>query len=134
MKVNGEAIYGTTASPFPRLPWGRCTTKARGERTTLYLHVFEWPGDGRLLVPGLRNRVSAARLLAGGARLRAEPTSEGVTLSLPAAAPDAIASVIRVEIAGTPDVAASPSATGPSAPRRPRRAATTPSGRSSSGG
>ncbi len=25
MKVNGEAIYGTTASPFKRLPWGRCT-------------------------------------------------------------------------------------------------------------
>ena len=27
MKVNGEAIYGTTASPFKRLPWGRSTKK-----------------------------------------------------------------------------------------------------------
>ena len=24
MKVNGEAIYGSTASPFKRLTWGRC--------------------------------------------------------------------------------------------------------------
>jgi alpha-L-fucosidase len=107
MKVNGEAIYGTTASPFARLPWGRCTTKARGDRTTLYLHVFEWPADGRLALPGLRNRVTSARLLAGGPRLRAEGTSDGVTLSLPAAAPDAIASVVRVEVAGKPDVAVS---------------------------
>ncbi len=27
MKVNGEAIYGTTASPFDKLTWGRCTQK-----------------------------------------------------------------------------------------------------------
>ena len=32
MKVNGEAIYGTTASPFKRLPWGRCTKKVNGAR------------------------------------------------------------------------------------------------------
>jgi alpha-L-fucosidase len=51
MKVNGEAIYGTTASPFERkLPWGRCTRKVSGPTTTLYLHVFDWPADGKLLV------------------------------------------------------------------------------------
>ena len=27
MRGNGEAIYGTTADPFPRLSWGRCTKK-----------------------------------------------------------------------------------------------------------
>src|SRR5690349_25075212 len=42
MKVNHEAIYDTTASPFPRLPWGRCTKKVQGRATTLYLHVFDW--------------------------------------------------------------------------------------------
>ena len=45
MQVNGEAIYGTTASPFTTpLPWGRATSKAG----TLYLHVFDWPADGKL--------------------------------------------------------------------------------------
>jgi len=47
MDVNGEAIYDTHASPFKRLPWGRCTQKVRGDTTTLYLHVFDWPADGR---------------------------------------------------------------------------------------
>ncbi len=60
MNVNGEAIYGTSASPFKRLPWGRCTQKPG----KLYLHVFDWPKDGELLVPGLKNKVTQAYLLA----------------------------------------------------------------------
>src|SRR5438045_2479612 len=51
MKVNGPAIYDTTASPFAKqLPWGRCTTKISGDTTTLYLHIFDWPANGKLLV------------------------------------------------------------------------------------
>ena len=60
MKVNGEAIYGTTASPFKRLPWGRCTKKLTADGATLYLHVFNWPADGKLLVPGLKNNARRA--------------------------------------------------------------------------
>src|SRR6266853_4482329 len=45
MKVNGEAIYATKASPLPILPWGRCTKKEEASTTTLYLHVFNWPAD-----------------------------------------------------------------------------------------
>jgi len=33
MKVNGASIYGTTASPFYRLAWGRCTKKVRENGT-----------------------------------------------------------------------------------------------------
>ena len=43
MKVNGEAIYATTASPFKSLPWGRCTKKLTDGGATLYLHVFNGP-------------------------------------------------------------------------------------------
>ena len=65
MKVNGESIYGTTASPFARMPFfGRATTKGN----KLYLHVFEWPADGQLRVPGLKNLVHSAQLLADPAR------------------------------------------------------------------
>src|SRR5690606_37704290 len=64
MKVNGETIYATSASPFKRqLRWGRCTTKSNGKATTLYLHIFDWPEDGKLLLPGLKNRVRSAALL-----------------------------------------------------------------------
>src|SRR5205814_7745820 len=51
MKVNGDAIYATTASPFKQLDWGRCTKKVTADGATLYLHVFTWPKDGKLLVP-----------------------------------------------------------------------------------
>jgi len=36
MDVNGESIYGTQASPFGPLPWGRCTNKEEKGKTTLY--------------------------------------------------------------------------------------------------
>jgi len=59
----GEAIYGTTASPFPRLPYDyRATVK--GNR--LYYFVFNWPTDGVVRVPGLRNEVKKAALIAKG--------------------------------------------------------------------
>ena len=63
MKVNGDAIYGTTASPFKRLPWGRCTKRLTPDGATLYLHVFDWPQGGQLLVPGLKSAVQRAYLL-----------------------------------------------------------------------
>ncbi len=59
MAVNGDAIYGTSASPFARLRWGRATRKPG----FLYLHVFDWPADGKLHVP-CANVIRSARLLA----------------------------------------------------------------------
>lgn len=92
MKINGESIYGTGASQFADLPWGRSTTKG----ATRYFHVFAWPADGRLVVPGLKARVRTARLLAGGV-LQAETADTGLVLRLPPRAPDPVASVIAVE-------------------------------------
>jgi alpha-L-fucosidase len=43
MKVNGEAVYGTKASPWGLFPWGRCTKKENKKGTTFYFSVFEWP-------------------------------------------------------------------------------------------
>ena len=105
LKVNGEAIYGTAASPFKRqLPWGRCTQKASGRDTLLYLHVFDWPVDGRLIVPGLRNVVRSARILADGRTLKVSADAKGVVVSVPAEPPDGISSTIVLTIEGAPDV------------------------------
>ena len=101
MKVNGEAIYGTTASPFGLLPWGRCTKKAKGGNTVLYLSVFDWPRDGKLRVPGLKSAVIGATLLAGGNALTTSAGADGLVIDVPAKAPDPVASVIRVEMSGT---------------------------------
>ena len=101
MDVNGESIYGTTACPLGPLGWGYCTAKPH----ELYLHVFEWPAQGRLLVPGLRNRIQRAWLLAGPKRQalqtrRLSPLD--LEVALPARAPDAIDSVIVLETDGEP--------------------------------
>ena len=106
MDANGESIYGSGASPFAKLPWGRCTRKRSKGGPTLYLHVFEWPAEGNLLLPGLESKVKSAQMLVGGAELKFEKTANGVVVDLPTQAPDANASVIKMEIAGKPKVVA----------------------------
>ena len=102
MKINGEAVYGTKASPWGLFTWGRCTKKVTKAGTTLYFSVFEWPADGKLVIPGLTNKVISAKLLADGRRLNAEVSKNGIlTVSLPSKAPDPIASVIKVDVKGT---------------------------------
>ena len=107
MKVNSEAIYGTQASPFEKLAWGRCTQKQlagaapstgfqqhaawpfedlRGKLgtagTRLYLFVYDWPANGQLVIPGLANKPRArvpARRRRG--RCRSPPRTTRVTIS-----------------------------------------------------
>ena len=114
-KANGESIYGTQASPFKKLPWGRCTQRADGDGTILYLHVFDWPSDGKLMVPGLRNEPGSAALLASGKKLGARKTAEGVELEVPAAEPDALSSTIVLRLSGKPEVAVAESHISPAA-------------------
>lgn len=101
MKKHGEAIYGTTASPFPLLPfWGRATVKG----STLYLFVFDWPPDRALLVPGLKNRILEAEVVGSGERIGWEKRGSDYILHLPRRAPDRVASVIRLALDGPPEV------------------------------
>jgi alpha-L-fucosidase len=101
MKVNGEAIYGTKASPWGLFPWGRCTKKETKNGTSMYFSVFEWPADGKLVIPGVKNSVVSAKLLANGAKVKASLAKDGsLTIALPATAPDPLVSVIRVDVKG----------------------------------
>lgn len=109
MDMNGESIYGTTASPFFRLTWGRCTKKIKPDGATLYLHVFDWPDNGILPVPGLKNMPESVQLLQNGKMLKAKQMKgkdPGIVIEVPKQAPDPIVSVIRLEIAGDLNVEA----------------------------
>ncbi len=109
MKVHGDAIYGTQASPFEGLAFGRCTKKRAGENSTLFLHVFEWPADGRLVVPGLGSEVLSARsLTSGGGELGFERAGPDVVVRVPPAAPNPIATVVALEVRGEPIVYETP--------------------------
>lgn len=119
MKVNGEAIYATTAGPFKTPPaWGRCTQKAMpGDVTRLYLHVFDWPKDGRLFIAGLLNEPAgetACRLLSGSNQpLDARREGDGVLVMVPPRAPDENASVVVLDVKGKADVSSPPTITAP---------------------
>lgn len=90
MKKNGEAIYGTTATPFEKTPFdGRVTRK--GE--TLYLSVFKRPQDGKIVLP---SKASKAQLLDGGKSLEVKTEGETTTITLPEVLPDPVATVIKV--------------------------------------
>ncbi|MFB3920734.1 MAG: alpha-L-fucosidase [Terriglobia bacterium] len=102
MNVNGESIYGTTKSPFHKLPFkGRVTAKGN----SLYLHVFEWPSQG-LTLTGVQGTVTTARALEGNEKL--EATSQaGAPAVLHISKPrklDPIATVVEVRFAAAPGI------------------------------
>jgi len=111
MRVYGESVYDTEASPFKKLEWGRCTMRKEPLRasgrpsgirsTTLYLHVFDWPKDGTLVVPGLGNDVLGARLL-GRANLRSKRVVSDVRITVPKEMPNSNCSVVALQIVGQP--------------------------------
>ena len=104
MKINGEAIYNTKASPFGLFTWGRCTKREEaGKNSTLYFSVFDWPQDGKLTIPGLKNEIVSAKLLAGNTVLKTTATADGLTISVPEKSSDPIATVIKVEVKGKVD-------------------------------
>ncbi len=113
MDANGESIHGTQASPFPLLAWGRATERPLGAGATrLYLHVFDWPRDGVLEVPGLLNDPRTAHLLADRSKapLAVTRREDALRISLPAGPPpDPIDTVVVLEVSGRPDVTVPPS-------------------------
>ena len=113
MDVNGEAIYGTSATCFgdelgkavkAKDGYGndtlvssgndwRCTTKPG----KIYIILFNWPTNGIFELPAVKSAITRAFLLAGHQAVPFSQSATGVTLKLPAAAPDAVASVVCLE-------------------------------------
>ncbi|MHB1455253.1 MAG: alpha-L-fucosidase C-terminal domain-containing protein, partial [Saccharofermentanales bacterium] len=68
--------------------------------TVLYFSVFDYPKDGKLTIPGLKQPVESAKMLVSGKALKTKNKADGLEISLPGNAPDAIASVIKVTVKG----------------------------------
>jgi alpha-L-fucosidase len=102
LKTNGEAIYATRGGIYAQTPaWGRTTQKVRPDGgSTLYVHVWQWPADGKVLLTGVTQAPRSGKLLAGGAVVASTITPQGLVLSLPGAAPDPDVSVAALEFAG----------------------------------
>lgn len=105
LKLNGESIYGTAASPFHYLSWGRATMKGQ----KIYLHIFDWPKDKKISLP-FSNKITKAYLLADKENsLKVIAGADKSTIQLPSYAPDKIASVLVVEFQGKPMINPIPS-------------------------
>lgn len=128
LKVNGEAIYAAGPNPFPRtapapaqaadagrgrgrgrgsaIPWDwRATTKLNPDGSgKIYLHIFQWPADGKFSITSTyKAQLVKAYLLADPKiAIDGSVTSEGnqttFSLKLPIAAPDPVASVVCLEV------------------------------------
>ncbi len=96
MQTNSAAIYGTTASPFESLKWGRATQKDG----VVFIMVFDWPKDGRLLVP-LANEISSVDVLGGERGLKViRSGAGGCEIIVPGEPRDAACTVLQVAIEG----------------------------------
>ena len=105
MQLNGESIYGTSASPFFKLPWGRCTVKKVKGGTNLYLHVFDWPKTGLLTVPGFKGRVNDVYLLSNPKQHFAWKFDEdNLNIHAPSVIFDEINTVVVVKLKGKYEV------------------------------
>lgn len=90
LAANGDSIYATGASPFGPMPWGTATTKPG----TLFVHVFERPSDGKLVLPDVKIDATSASLAGKAVAYRRVGTD--VVIDLPAAMPDARDSVVTL--------------------------------------
>ena len=109
MDVNGEAIHGTIGSPFSSLPWGRATQKLYDDSTTLYLHVFDWPSSGELVIGGLAGHILGARVLGvPDFTVKIIQGTGEVTIKVPTDAPSEHISIVAVEVSGRPIVYEAP--------------------------
>ena len=96
MHKNGEAIYGTSASPLPPVDWGKCTSKDSAGHTVLYFSVFTYPKDGKLVLQELPVNITSASLLSDGTALSCTKQDNRFFINLPLACPDKTATVIKV--------------------------------------
>jgi len=92
LDLNGESIYGTQPGPIQGNPQYRTTQKG----DTVYAHVFDWPADGRIELPGLD--ASAATWLDADCDAALSLSREGDMLVIqgPAEAPSEHVTVIRL--------------------------------------
>ena len=93
LKKNGDAIYGTRGGPFTNGKWGGSTHRGN----TVYLQVFDWPGD-KLRLGALPQKVTKARLLSSGMDVAFAQTARGLDVTVPVAQRENPVTVIELTL------------------------------------
>lgn len=87
MHANNKSIYGCSFAPEQyKVPeQSKLTYNAVNKR--LYVHVFDYPSDGKLLLPGYKSQLKYAQFLFDNSELKFEIKGEDVLLRLPVKKP-----------------------------------------------
>ena len=93
LKKYGEAIYETRGGPFTNGKWGGSTHRG----STVYLQIFDWPGE-TLRLGALPQKITKARLLSGGMEVSVTQSEGGVDVTVPAAQRDNPVTVIELTL------------------------------------
>jgi alpha-L-fucosidase len=96
LSVYGEAIYGTQRSLiYPE--WGECTRKDIKNNSVLYLCVFNWPINGKLVL-NANYKVKKASLLNNHENLKVNKMKKQIIIDVPRQAPDNSVSIVKLEL------------------------------------
>jgi alpha-L-fucosidase len=102
---NGDAIYGASASPIPDQPWGVMTLKAAArprDTARLFLHIFERPRDGVIVVPGMSGAHVVSAAFLNGKKLPHRADAGELRVTLPDNLPDERDTVVEVRLKNAP--------------------------------
>lgn len=97
LSVFGEAIYGNERTDLPIQAWGVTTKKDN----ITYLHVYNWPKDGKLLIGGLTSDIETVNIV-GSTKKKLltynRLSDKDVMINLPLTAPDTMNTVIAITL------------------------------------
>ena len=101
LAANGESVYGSERCPFGAGIVGLTTAKGNNA----YIHVFRWPKQDEVVVPGIKNKIKSATILSTGQRAIVETGSNCRTFfkGLPKSPPDPYDTVIELALEGKPE-------------------------------
>lgn len=100
VKRHPRAIYMAEPSPWLHsLAWGDAVVNSG----KVYLTIFDWPSDGKLYVPGVRNAIKSVRI-DGGRKLKFSKEGSWLCIDVPVRCPDEMAGVVELTPEGELDI------------------------------
>ena len=94
LNINGEAVYGTRGGPY--LPTNQMVSTHKDNK--IYLHLLNSENKA-ITLPFVKGvKIRKAYFLDGNTSVQVDQDKESITINLPEALPDSIASVIVLEL------------------------------------
>jgi alpha-L-fucosidase len=102
MHANSRSVYGCTTAPENlQLPEGAADKLTYNPKTKkLYIHLFDYPKDGKLLLPGYQGMISYAQFLNDDSELPIEKSENGkdIQLKMPVQPPPYVIPVVELSL------------------------------------